>query len=186
MTYYEITILAFALAADAFSVGASVGLTHNRALQIMRLSFFFGFFQAAMPLIGFAAGALVLVYVEAFDHWLAFGLLALIGIKMIYESFRGGEDHADDKDLTTGLSLIVLSVAVSIDALAAGVTLATSKAPLVFSIIIIGSTASIATLIAMLFAKTLSRIIGKKCEAVAGVVLIALGVKILIEHYISK
>jgi putative Mn2+ efflux pump MntP len=186
MSYYEIVILAFALAADAFSVGASVGLRHNRFWQVARLSFFFGLFQAIMPLIGFAAGVLILSVVSAWDHWIAFGLLLIIGVKMIIESFRKEEEKENERDLTKGLSLIFLSVAVSIDALAAGITLGTSKAPLAFSVIVIGAVASLATLTAMLFSKFLSRIVGKKCELFAGIVLIALGVKILIEHMASK
>ncbi|MHC4664197.1 MAG: manganese efflux pump MntP [Planctomycetota bacterium] len=182
MSYYEIAILALALAADAFSVGASVGLTHHRFWQVTRLSFFFGFFQAIMPLAGFLAGTLVLSLVQTWDHWIAFGLLALIGAKMIIGSFRKEEKRENEKDLTKGLSLIFLSVAVSIDALAAGITLGTSKAPLAFSVIVIGVVASLATLFAMLFAKALSRIVGKRCEMLAGIVLIGLGAKILVEH----
>ncbi|MBC8277107.1 MAG: manganese efflux pump, partial [FCB group bacterium] len=122
MTYYELAILALALAIDAFSVGSAVGLTCHRPRQIFRLSWHFGLFQALMPLIGALAGSLMMVVIQGWDHWVAFFILLGLGIKMIAGAFKKEEENTRPVDLTKGWSLISLSIAVSIDALAAGIT----------------------------------------------------------------
>lgn len=180
MSFVEIIVLALALAVDAFSVGAAVGLTHRQPRQIFRLSWHFGLFQSLMPLVGALAGTLLERFVEPWDHWLAFGLLAFIGGRMIYGALRG-DDRRFDRDLTRGLSLIALSLAVSIDALAAGFTLALEDAPIVVPVIVIGVVAAGLTAVGMLIAGRISDRLGKSCEIGAGVVLIGLGAKILVE-----
>ena len=177
MSVVEIFILAFALAADAFSVGAAVGLTHRKPRQIFRLSWHFGLFQALMPLIGAILGNLILDYIKAVDHWVAFILLSAIGIKMIYESTQSDTKPAT-ADLTKGLFLILLSTGVSIDAFAAGISLSVLKAPLALSLTIIGIVAGLSTLCAMVIAHRINALIGKKSELTAGIVLILLGVRI--------
>lgn len=183
MSLLEIFLLALALAADAFTVGATVGLRHRNPMQILRLSFNFGFFQSLMSLAGALAGAAIVSRIEKWDHWLAFALLAAIGARMIHNSFR--ESSAEKNvDPTTGLSLLALSVAVSIDALAAGVGLGAARAPILLSVITIGVVASAATMLAMILAGSIRAWTGKRCEFAAGLVLIGLGIKILIEHLI--
>ncbi|MFZ5433588.1 MAG: manganese efflux pump MntP family protein [Calditrichota bacterium] len=182
MTYLEIFLLALALSADAFTVGAGLGLRYGKARQVFRLSFHFGLFQALMTWVGALAGALFLTYVERIDHWIAFGLLVLVGGRMIYLA-RG--DHAHrlaETDLTRGFSLVGLSVAVSIDALAAGVSLPAVEAPIFASGLIIGTVAATATLLAMRLSERISELFGKRCEIAAGLVLIGLGFYILYEH----
>lgn len=183
MNYFDIIVLSLALAADAFSVGAAVGLTHGRFPQIFRMSFFFGLFQAIMPLLGALLGALFLQYIESWDHWLVLGLLALVGGRMIYESFKQEDENAEKHDLTKGLRLIGLSISVSIDAFAAGIAIAGTIVPLYISVSIIGATTTILTAIAMLGAGFFHKWLGKRAETVAGVVLILLGVKTVLEHY---
>ena len=115
MSLPELTLLSLALAVDAFSVGLGIALAHRRARQVFRLSFHFGLFQGLFAGMGILAGSLLFGVVSFLDHWLAFGLLVWIGLRMI----RGGGNHGEGgrKDPTKGLSLALLSTAVSIDAL---------------------------------------------------------------------
>src|SRR4030042_6070510 len=126
MSMLEIILLSFALAADALSVGAAVGLRYCAPRQIFRLSFHFGLFQSLMPLGGALVGRFVLEYVRAYDHWIAFGLLSAIGLKMLVSALRGApvEAACRQADPTRGWTLVGLSLAVSIDAFAAGLGMA--------------------------------------------------------------
>ena len=182
MSLPEILLLSLALAADAFSVGAALGLRYRQPREVFRVAFHFGLFQALLPLAGAALGGALLRYVESVDHWIAFGLLALLGCRMIWSALRG--DHADaaDVDPTRGWSLVGLSVAVSIDALAAGITLPATGAPVALAVTLFGGVAGLATFVAMRLAGPIARRIGHRAEIVAGIVLIGLGVKILHEH----
>jgi len=180
MSVVEIILLALALAVDAFSVGAAVGLTHRQPRQIFRLSWHFGLFQALMPLVGALAGTFLERFVEQWDHWIAFGLLASVGGRMIHGALRG-DGRRYDRDLTRGLTLIGLSVAVSIDALAAGMTLALEDVPIAVPVIVIGLVAGALTAVGMLIAGRVPERFGQRCEIGAGVVLIGLGAKILVE-----
>ena len=181
MSTGEILLLALALGADAFSVGAAVGLRHRGPRQVFRLAWHFGLFQALMPLAGAAAGSAVLEQIAAFDHWVVFALLAFVGGRMIFQSF-GEKERRDRADPTRGWSLVGLSLAVSIDALAAGFTLAVERAPLLLSVILIGVVAAALTVVGMLLAGRVRRLVGRRCEAFAGVVLIGLGVRVLVDH----
>ncbi len=182
MSYFEIVLLGIALAADSFTVGATVGLKHRKARQIFRLSFHFGLFQGLMPLIGAFAGIFLLSFMEAWDHWIVFGILSFLGIRMILGAFKDEDEKHKNIDLTKGTSLVGLSTAVSIDALAAGIGLAVVNAPIGISVTIIGLVSAIATVVAMIAANFAGRWVGKKGEAIAGVVLIGLGLKTLHEH----
>ena len=128
MNFLLVLAVAFALAMDAFAVSVGIslrpeGLTKK---QTFRMAFHFGFFQFMMPLLGWqATRSILLDYVEPFDHWVAFGLLLIIGVKMIFEFFRTStETQSDQTDPTKGFSILMLSVATSIDALAVGMSLA--------------------------------------------------------------
>ena len=180
MSFVEIILLALALAVDAFTVGAAVGVTHYQKEQIFRLSWHFGVFQALMPLLGALTGKSLERFVEPFSHWIAFGLLALIGGRMVYGALRGGERRID-RDLTRGLSLVGLSIAVSIDALAAGFTLGLRQESIALPVLVIGVTAASLTAVGMVLAGRLGKRLGKGCEIGAGIVLIGLGIKIVVE-----
>jgi putative Mn2+ efflux pump MntP len=173
-----ILILALALAADAFGVGASIGLVHCRPRQIFRLSWHFGLFQALMPALGALAGSLLQRVVSTYAPYVAAVLLAAIGAKMLWESRRPAECR-DDVDPTRGWSLIGLSVAVSIDAFLAGISLAMLHAPLLTACLIIGLVTGLITWLAMLNSRLLRRLLGVWAERVGGVVLLALAVKAL-------
>lgn len=180
MSWLEVFLLACALAVDAFSVGAVVGLRHRSPRQVFRLSFHFGLFQALFPLLGALASHLVLDTIQAWDHWLVFAVLGGLGIRMIVNSWRGEEDASTAPDLTRGFRLVGLSAAVSIDALAAGLLIAATRTPLLGAVAVVGVVASLATVVAMLAAGKLSARAGKRAELFGGLVLIALGTRTLL------
>jgi len=182
LNHWEILLLALALAADAFSVGVGVGLSHQRTRQVFRLSFHFGLFQGLLATAGLAAGSLLIRWIHAWDHWIAFGLLVLIGLRMIRGAFGPVDERADERDLTRGWSLVMLSTAVSIDAFAAGVGIAALEAPRVEAVLLIALVSGLATLLAFRASTGLRRVLGHRAELVGGLVLIALGSKILMEH----
>jgi putative Mn2+ efflux pump MntP len=182
MPFLEILILAFALSADAFSVGAAVGLHHPGVRQVFRLSFHFGLFQSLMSLAGALVGSLFVRYVESCDHWIVFALLTLIGLRMIYLSVKGEPQRLADADLTRGFSLIGLSLAVSMDALGAGVSLPAAGANIPTAVLVIGIVSAAATVCAMRLADKMRAWIGRRCEVAAGIVLILLGAWTLVNH----
>ena len=182
MGFLQILLVALALAADAFSVGAALALRYRSARQVFRVAFHFGLFQALLPLLGAVVGAALLRYVEAVDHWVAFGLLVLVGGRMMWSGWRGEPEGASPVDLTRGWSLVGLSVAVSIDALAVGITLPTAGASVGLAVATFGVVAGLATWVAMRLVAPVARRLGGRIEVAAGLVLVALGVKILHDH----
>ena len=178
MTFWEILILAFVLGIDAFSVALAVGACGGAFRQTLRLSFHFGLFQFFMPIIGWSLGRNVISFVERYDNWVAFALLFVIGVKMIYEALRHIPEKVT-KDRTRKWSLVTLSIATSIDALGAGIGMGILNTSLLYPSVIIGVTAGIMTLTGMKLGKAISAAIGSRMEAVGGVVLILLSVKML-------
>lgn len=185
MNFFLVLVIALALAMDAFAVSVGVGLSLERItkLQTLRLALSFGSFQFLMPLVGWFAGHNILKYIGALDHWVAFGLLAFIGSKMIFESFRRKEISAKKSpDPTKGLSLAFLSVATSIDALAVGLSFAVLHAAILYPTIIIGLVAFLMTVLGVKMGPILGQLVGKRAELLGGLILILIGIKILLEH----
>ena len=180
MSIEEIIIVAFALSADAFTVGLAVGINHNKPRQIFRLAFHFGLFQALLPAVSAVASSALSAYISAWDHYIGAVLLFLIGAKTAWGAFESDETEIP-KDLTRGLTMVGLSVAVSIDAFAVGFPLGLSEVPVLLAVGIIGVIAGVSTTISMLLASKVSPKQGKKAELLAGIVLIGLGAKILWE-----
>lgn len=180
-----ILAIAVGLAMDAFSVAVAttVRLSGVSRRQVFRLAFHFGLFQAMMPAIGWAGGKAIEYYIRTWDHWVAFALLVGIGTKAIYEALRGGDDTPiPQRDPTRGYSLVLLSVATSIDALAVGLSLGILEAGLLYPCVLIGVVTCFLTVIGMLFGARLGARFGKRVEVLGGIVLIAIGVKIILEH----
>lgn len=176
--------IAVALAMDAFAVALAAGLTLPKvtARHLFRFGFHFGLFQALMPVIGWLAGVGLRSYIEIFSHWLAFGLLFLIGAKMCRDALTIEEEQQDRKDPTRGLSLVMLSVATSIDALAVGFSLAVLGVTIWMPALVIGITAALFTLGGMLLGQRLGTLWSSKVELAGGLLLIAIGTKILLEN----
>jgi putative Mn2+ efflux pump MntP len=185
MSFITIIILAVGLGVDAFSVAIGIGATNDKKswAPVLRLAAAFGIFQFIMPIIGWLAGLTVVEIIASFDHWIAFSLLTLVGGKMIWEGFEKESDE-EKADQTRGWPLLLLSIATSIDALAVGFSFSVLKNPILFPALIIGIICFVMTTVGMIFGKALAKIFGKKVEIFGGIVLIAIGVKILIDHLV--
>jgi len=183
MGLITVFFIAVGLGIDAFSVAIGIGATNNKKswAPVLRLAASFGIFQFAMPVAGWLAGLTVVEIIASFDHWIAFALLALVGGKMIWEGFEKEGDKEKD-DQTRGWPLLMLSIATSIDALAVGFSFSILKTPILFPALIIGIVCFCMTVTGMVFGKVLAKIFGKKVEIFGGLVLIAIGVKILADH----
>jgi putative Mn2+ efflux pump MntP len=183
MSHLTLLLIAFGLAMDAFAVSISNGITiqRQRANHALRIGLFFGSFQALMPLIGWSAGLNLRDLISGVDHWIAFGLLFFIGCKMIYESTRMDIREKEVKPLTLS-TLLVLSVATSIDALAVGISFALLKISIVTPIIVIGVVTFVLSFLGVLTGSKIGHFFEKKIEILGGLILIGIGIKILIEH----
>ena len=176
----EIFLIAVSLALDAFAVSVSSGISIPGfgPRQAVKMGLWFGTFQFLMPLLGWLLGSSVSQYIEAVDHWVAFGLLAVIGGKMAWESLRRGcgEEGEAPPDLC------VLAIATSIDALAVGVSMAFMSVHILASAAVIGVVAFALSVTGGLVGRRLGCLFQRRAELTGGLVLIAIGVKILIEH----
>ncbi|HEA65142.1 MAG TPA: manganese efflux pump [Candidatus Aminicenantes bacterium] len=186
MNLFLVFAVALALAMDAFavSVGISSSLETITKRQTLRLALHFGFFQFMMPLVGWYSTQNILGrYIEPFDHWVAFSLLVLVGGKMIHESFKRGKKIKNIKtDPTRGISLLVLALATSIDALAVGLSLAALQVAILYPAIVIGLVAFFMTVLGVKIGPFLGRLVGKRAGLLGGLILILIGVKTLLDH----
>lgn len=183
MDWLTLLGIALALAMDAFAValGAGMLLDPLTGRHLFRLGFHFGLFQALMPILGWLAGRTVQHLISAYDHWIAFALLGFVGGKMLYEAWHDAEEKSAD-DPTRGLSLVLLSLATSIDALAVGLSLALLGVSIWTPAAVIGLVAGVLTVVGMLLGRRIGALWGPRVEIAGGLVLIAIGVKIVVEH----
>lgn len=179
---FEVILLAFALSMDAFAVSIGLGVKNREFSKILALkvALFFGVFQAFMPLLGYLASLGLGTIVESIDHWVAFVLLSVIGGKMLYESF--GENTEDEITHITNKVLLLLAIATSIDAMAAGFTLNLLVPNPLVSIIIIGIVTYIFSYFGVFMGSRGGGYLEDKAEKLGGIVLIGIGLKILMEH----
>jgi manganese efflux pump family protein len=185
MSFVFILGIAVALAMDCFAItlGLACGARGLTMKQAVRMAACFGGFQFAMPIAGWLAGDRLLGLIKTFDHWVAFGLLALIGGRMIYESFgMSEEEKACRPDQTQGSRLLLLALATSIDALAVGLSLGVVRTSILYPAVIIGATSFVLTIVGAKLGPVVGRIAGRRAELLGGLILIAIGVKILVEH----
>ncbi len=184
MSWLTVVCLAVGLGMDAFAVSLGVSASGQRLSPRarFRLPFHFGLFQFLMPIVGWMLGTTVDQYVKDFDHWVAFGLLALIGGKMIKESFDRPSETTSTTDPTRGWMLLALSVATSIDALAVGLSMSFLRVEVLGPSIVIGLVAGVMTLTGMHLGRRLGERFGRRMGCAGGLVLLAIGVKIVIEH----
>ena len=185
MSFVFIVGIALALAMDCFAVtlGVAAGARGLTARQAVRMAVYFGGFQFLMPVAGWFAGDRLLALISRFDHWVAFGLLALVGGRMIHESFEASEeDKAGRPDQTRGRRLVVLAVATSIDSLAVGLSLGVVGTSVLYPAAVIGATSFVVTVAGARLGPVVGRLAGRRAELAGGLVLIAIGIKILVEH----
>jgi putative Mn2+ efflux pump MntP len=183
--YVSLFLLGLALAADAFAVALSQGaLSRSNTLRTsLSVGFAFGLAQAIAPLIGWGLGVAFAGAIESFDHWIAFGLLALVGAKMIWEGNTADPPGEEDKKVTSLGALVMLAIAVSIDAAAAGVTLPTLGAPILVSIAVIGGVTFALSAAGVWIGRFGAARIGPQAEIIGGVILIVIGAKVLFDHH---
>lgn len=181
--------IAVALAMDAFAVAIATGVSLKQVSfrQTFRLSWHFGLFQAMMPVIGWGLGTTVQSYMAEYDHWIAFTLLALVGGNMLKEAVLADEDEENPrprKDATKGMTLVMLSVATSIDALAIGLSMSMLQVSIGTPAVVIGIVAGLFTIAGLHLGKRVARLtwLSSWAEIVGGLVLWLIGLNILREH----
>ncbi len=189
MSFVAILILAVGLSMDSMAVAAARGLAapHFRARDVVIVAALFGGLQAFMPLLGWIAGSRIGPLVEAWDHWIAFGVLSALGAKMLWEA-RGapdGDPASGSEPFAIG-GLLMLAMATSIDALAVGITLPMLGAPLGLSLVTIGVTTAVLSALGLHAGRGLGAAVGRRLDVFGGLVLIGLGVKILAEHLTAR
>ncbi|MFH0780934.1 MAG: manganese efflux pump MntP family protein [Pseudomonadota bacterium] len=189
MHLFTILGIAVALAMDAFAVAIATGVSLKQVSfrQSFRLSWHFGLFQALMPIVGWRVGTSVQSFMEAYAHWVAFALLALVGSNMLKEAILTDEDEngaKPTKDSTKGMTLVMLSVATSIDALAVGLSMSMLRVSIVTPAIVIGIVAGLFTIAGLHLGQRVARLtwLSTWAEILGGLVLWLIGLNILREH----
>jgi putative Mn2+ efflux pump MntP len=185
MGFLTVISIAFGLAMDAFAVAIASGVTMRelRIKHAFRIAFSFGLFQALMPFIGWLTGRGVREFVAGIDHWIAFALLSIVGVRMIYEAARIESPRSTEGILGLHL-LLVLSVATSIDALVVGFGFAFLGVSILLPVLVIGIVTFVLSLGGAIVGSRIGHFFERKIEILGGLILIAMGLKILIEHLI--
>jgi putative Mn2+ efflux pump MntP len=189
MSLGDIVLIAVGLSMDAFAVSITLGLTTTRLkpAQILIPGVYFGLFQALMPAIGYVSGVYFAHKIEKLDHWIAFALLGFIGGKMIKDSFSEKRNKEQDEGKTDGnafgfIRMLVLALATSIDALAVGITFAFFRVNIYTAICITGTTTFFIAMCGVIIGAVFGARFRSKAEFSGGAVLVAIGIKIVIEH----
>ena len=184
MSIWELLVLGIGLSMDAFAVSICKGLSTKKATlkQMGSCGMWFGGFQALMPLIGFLVGSLFAKAIESVDHWVAFVLLALIGFNMLKEALSKEEEQNDKNADFSVKTMFTMAVATSIDALAVGVSFAFLDVNIWVSVLVIGLVTLLLSASGIYLGRIFGSRLGDKAGIVGGVVLIAIGIKILVEH----
>ncbi len=182
-----IFLIGLSLTADTFAVSITTGLSVSkiRFNQAIRVAAILAIFQGAMPIIGWTLGINIKEYIANYDHWIAFILLAFIGGKMVYESFKNEEIDNNINRLKL-FFIVSIAVATSIDALVIGVGFAIMNIKIWVAATIIAALTFIVSMLGMLIGKKTSNLLGKKMEIIGGIILFAIGLKILIQHLFFK
>jgi manganese efflux pump family protein len=154
-------------------------------VQILRTALAFGIAQALMPVIGWAAGRTVIDYISGYDHWVAFGLLAVVGGKMLWETFRGENECKAGADISRGWLLFTLAIATSIDALAVGLSYAFLKISIIYAASIIGVVAFLVTILGFYLGRKAGNLPGRRAKILGGIILIGIGLRILLSHLLG-
>ena len=184
MDYFALILVAIALAMDAFAVAICNGITLKKVKIAHALEFglMFGGMQAVMPIIGFFLGSLFVGYIEFIDHWVAFALLALIGGKMLVESFRTEKEESIAEPIISIGALFILGIVTSIDALAVGINISLIGWDIWTSALTIGAVTFVLSFAGVFAGKRLGMRFQKNAGRLGGIILIAIGVKILLDH----
>ncbi|MFP3040912.1 manganese efflux pump MntP family protein [Treponema primitia] len=182
----SIILIGFSLAFDALAVSISSGICNRnlKTFYVVRGSFFFGAFQFIMPVIGWFLGKTFVVYIEAFDHWIAFALLSFIGGKMLIGAISKNKEKTTGKniDIQNIGNLFILAIATSIDALAVGLSFSMVNQDIWIPALIIGSMTFVLCFFGFEFGKKIGLAFENGSQIIGGLILIGIGIKILLEH----
>jgi putative Mn2+ efflux pump MntP len=183
MDFLTPAVIGIGLSMDCFAVSLAIGTTTKTRLVYAAafIAFFFGAFQAGMTFVGWLAGSSIIGLISAYDHWIAFILLAIVGGKMIWEGVRGGEEEAHIEAVQL-VPVIVLSLATSIDALAVGVSFGVLQTAVFIPALIIGLVCFVISFAGVMLGERLEDILGNKMEIMGGLILILIGINILAGH----
>jgi len=183
MEFLTILLIAIGLSFDTFAVSISNGLILRKIdfFNASKIAVTFAVFQGGLPVIGWLAGSGIKDYASDFDHWIAFGILFLLGAKMIYESFKSDPAERSFNPLEIKV-MIGMAIATSIDALIVGFSFALLDYKILVSVALIGIVTYIVAMLGMLFGKKIGARMGRRMEILGGVILMIIGVKILFEH----
>jgi putative Mn2+ efflux pump MntP len=186
MDYFTIFAIATGLCFDTFAVSLSYGVVRYKILfrQAVRVAFILAFFQAGLTVAGYFLGSIVSDILKKFDHWIALGLLLFLGIKMIIEALKK-EHEKEEIDYSNILILLTLALGTSIDAFAVGISFALLDEKIWLSGVIIFVVTFIASMAAIRIGKSAGERLGQKVEIIGGLILIAIGLKIFLEHYLA-
>jgi putative Mn2+ efflux pump MntP len=187
MPFWTILLIAVGLAMDCFAVSLGVGCagTATGLRPTFRLFFHFGLFQAGMTLLGWLAGKTVVTYISGIDHWVAFILLVFVGGRMIRSGLRKEGEPPSFNDPSHGMTLVMLSIATSIDALAVGLTLALLSVNVLWAALLIGAVSAVLSLLGLTLGNQLGLRFGKTMEVIGGLILIGIGLRVLITHLVG-
>jgi putative Mn2+ efflux pump MntP len=186
MNFIEIFLIALSMAMDAFAVCLGAGTQERTSgpRPTFRLAFHFGLFQFLMPVLGWFAGATIVRYIASYDHWIAFGLLVFVGGRMIRSGFNP-DGVAQKNDPSRGWTLVLLSIAVSIDALAVGLSLGIIGVTIWIPAVVIGIVTSLVSWLGLWIGNKLGEKFGKRMEIAGGIILILIGIRILLAHLLA-
>ena len=183
----SLVFIALSLSADCFAVtlGGSVSIKNLKYSGIFRTALAFGIAQAIMPVLGWLIGSTLIELISSFDHWVAFGLLVVVGARMIWEAFHEKSQKSELTDITRGFLLITLAFATSIDALAVGLSFAFLKINIIFASLMIGIVAFSITHLGFYLGYKARGFLGQSAKIVGGLILIAIGLRVLLSHLLS-
>jgi putative Mn2+ efflux pump MntP len=186
LNFIEVFLIALSMAMDAFAVCLGAGTQEQTSgpRPTFRLAFHFGLFQFLMPVLGWFAGATIERYIAAYDHWIAFGLLVFVGGRMLWSSFHPQEAEIKN-DPSRGWTLVLLSIAVSIDALAVGFSLGIIGVTIWVPAVVIGIVTGLVSWLGLRLGNKLGEKFGKRMELIGGIILILIGVRVLLAHLLA-
>jgi putative Mn2+ efflux pump MntP len=186
LAFLTILVIAVGLSMDAMAVSLGVGTTEhvNDRRSKLRLAMHFGIFQCLMTLLGWLAGSAVAQFISTFDHWVAFALLAYVGVTMIRSGLRP-EMASYQTNPSKGNMLVMLSVATSLDAMAVGLSMAFLNVSILYPALVIGLVTFGLSIAALFLGNRLGEKFGKKMEVIGGIVLIGIGLEILVTHLLN-
>ena len=184
MNVISTALLALAMSTDAFAaaIGKGAALHKPKLSEALRTGIIFGLIEAITPLIGWGIGTVATQYVATWDHWIAFTLLVVLGLHMIYKGFEASEQSEEKPNRHTFIVLAITAFATSIDAMAVGVSLAFLDVNIIMTAVAIGLATFTMVTLGVMLGRMLGLLVGKRAEILGGVVLIAIGSYILYEH----